>query len=405
MTLVINVTDVNDKIYAAAAGRRRAERRSSPREMTAAYVADTDAPRARAPRPRAAGLRDDGGDRRLHRGADRDRPRLRRRATPKARRRSAATSSSACARTPATARSRTAASTTWTRARASRAPERKEDPARLRAVEGAQARRGRALGLALGAGPARLAHRVLGDGREPARRRLRHPRRRLGPASSPTTRTRPRRRAPRAAPSWRALWVHNGMIQFTGEKMAKSVGNIALLHEVARAVRPRRGDHVPDRRPLPPAAGVLGGGARARRPPHPAHPRRARAASSPGEPSPPDMATTRALLRGARRRLQHAAGARVAVRVDPRGQPSPRADVGDGDLREMLGVLGLGSWRRSRPPAAPTRSIPRRRDCSSSASARGGARLRGRRRLRAGDPRASAGRSATARSGLELLPR
>jgi len=28
------------------------------------------------------------------------------------------------------------------------------------------------------------------------------------------------------------LWMHNGMIQLTGEKMAKSVGNIALLHEV-----------------------------------------------------------------------------------------------------------------------------------------------------------------------------
>jgi cysteinyl-tRNA synthetase len=28
------------------------------------------------------------------------------------------------------------------------------------------------------------------------------------------------------------LWVHNGMIQLTGEKMAKSVGNIAPLHEV-----------------------------------------------------------------------------------------------------------------------------------------------------------------------------
>jgi cysteinyl-tRNA synthetase len=28
------------------------------------------------------------------------------------------------------------------------------------------------------------------------------------------------------------LWMHNGMIQFTGAKMAKSVGNIALLHEV-----------------------------------------------------------------------------------------------------------------------------------------------------------------------------
>jgi len=28
------------------------------------------------------------------------------------------------------------------------------------------------------------------------------------------------------------LWMHNGMIQFTGEKMAKSVGNIAPLHQV-----------------------------------------------------------------------------------------------------------------------------------------------------------------------------
>src|ERR1700683_5193221 len=28
------------------------------------------------------------------------------------------------------------------------------------------------------------------------------------------------------------LWMHNGMIQFTGEKMAKSVANIALLHEM-----------------------------------------------------------------------------------------------------------------------------------------------------------------------------
>jgi cysteinyl-tRNA synthetase len=28
------------------------------------------------------------------------------------------------------------------------------------------------------------------------------------------------------------MWVHNGMIQFTGEKMAKSVGNIAPLHDV-----------------------------------------------------------------------------------------------------------------------------------------------------------------------------
>jgi cysteinyl-tRNA synthetase len=32
------------------------------------------------------------------------------------------------------------------------------------------------------------------------------------------------------------LWMHNGMIQFTGEKMAKSVGNIAPLHEVVERV-------------------------------------------------------------------------------------------------------------------------------------------------------------------------
>jgi cysteinyl-tRNA synthetase len=35
------------------------------------------------------------------------------------------------------------------------------------------------------------------------------------------------------------LWMHNGMIQFTGEKMAKSVGNIALLHEVLAAHGPQ----------------------------------------------------------------------------------------------------------------------------------------------------------------------
>src|SRR5271165_5165994 len=35
------------------------------------------------------------------------------------------------------------------------------------------------------------------------------------------------------------LWMHNGMIQFTGEKMAKSVGNIAPLHEVLARHGPR----------------------------------------------------------------------------------------------------------------------------------------------------------------------
>ena len=33
------------------------------------------------------------------------------------------------------------------------------------------------------------------------------------------------------------LWMHNGMVQLTGEKMAKSAGNIAPLHEVLAASR------------------------------------------------------------------------------------------------------------------------------------------------------------------------
>ena len=50
--------------------------------------------------------------------------------------------------------------------------------ARLRALEGEQAGRGHRVGLAVGPRPARLAHRVLGDGRGGARAGVRDPRRR-----------------------------------------------------------------------------------------------------------------------------------------------------------------------------------------------------------------------------------
>ena len=73
----------------------------------------------------------------------------------------------------------------------------KEDRARLRPLEGAQAGRGHELGLALGPGPARLAHRVLGDGRAGAGRRPSRSTAAAPTSSSPTTRTRspsPRRR-------------------------------------------------------------------------------------------------------------------------------------------------------------------------------------------------------------------
>ena len=67
-------------------------------------------------------------------------------------------------------------------------------------MEGAEGGRGLRLGCPVGPRSARLAHRVLGDGRAAARRRLRDPRRRQRPRL-PHQRTRPRRRAWAAAPS------------------------------------------------------------------------------------------------------------------------------------------------------------------------------------------------------------
>ena len=56
---------------------------------------------------------------------------------------------------------------------------------RLRPLESDQGGRGHQLGVALGPGAARLAHRVLGDGRAGAGRLVRRPRRRLGPRLPP----------------------------------------------------------------------------------------------------------------------------------------------------------------------------------------------------------------------------
>jgi cysteinyl-tRNA synthetase len=58
-------------------------------------------------------------------------------------------------------------------------------------------------------------------------------------------------RAARGEPLTR-LWVHNGMVQMAEEKMAKSAGNIAPLHDVLD-----RHDRVLPGRPLPPAARLL----------------------------------------------------------------------------------------------------------------------------------------------------
>jgi cysteinyl-tRNA synthetase len=144
------------------------------------------------------------------------------------------------------------------------------------------------------------------------------------------------------------IWMHNGMIQFTGEKMAKSVGNIAPLHEVLErygrdaVVMYLVSGHY--RQPLAFSPAELEDtGRRVQRI------RDAFRRLDEGRPSPPDMAhhleaffdalaedfnTPKALaslfewVREANRRTGETATA--------------SAPVGAADLREMLSVLGLG---------------------------------------------------------------
>ncbi len=187
--LVVNITDVDDKIYRAPA-RRASARASSPRATPQAYIDDTD--RLGLGRPDVEPLRDrdDGADHRADRGA---------RASAGSRTPPAATCTSGSRPSPATASSRASASRISSPARASsRARPRSRRPT---------SRCGRARsptrtspGPRPGARAAGLAHRVLGDGARAPRRRLRRARRRARPRlPAPRERAGPergRRRAP-----------------------------------------------------------------------------------------------------------------------------------------------------------------------------------------------------------------
>ena len=136
------------------------------------------------------------------------------------------------------------------------------------------------------------------------------------------------------------IWMHNGMIQFTGEKMAKSVGNIALLHEVVEqygrdaVVMYLLGGHY--RQPLAFSSAELEDADRRIH-----RIRDALRRLDPGRPSPSDMA--------------HHADAFFAALADDFNTPKALAclfewireanrrgeAVGDGDLREMLGMFAL----------------------------------------------------------------
>jgi cysteinyl-tRNA synthetase len=138
------------------------------------------------------------------------------------------------------------------------------------------------------------------------------------------------------------IWMHNGMIQFTGEKMAKSVGNIALLHEVLEqygrdaVVMYLLGGHY--RQPLTFSPAELQDADRRIQ-----RIRDALRRLDPGRPSPSDMT--------------HHADAFFAALADDFNTPKALAclfewireanrrgeAVGDGDLREMLGTFALES--------------------------------------------------------------
>ena len=160
------------------------------------------------------------------------------------------------------------------------------------------------------------------------------------------------------------LWMHNGMIQFTGEKMAKSVGNIALLHEVLERVRRARpssctcvSGHYRQPLAFSPRPRSSDAARRVQRDPRGRAAPRRRARRSPPEHGPPQGGASSTALADD---FNTADGAGRAVRVGARGQPARAPAVGDADLREMLGVLG-----------------PRGADCAASAAGR-------RRRRRAG---------------------
>ncbi len=140
------------------------------------------------------------------------------------------------------------------------------------------------------------------------------------------------------------IWMHNGMIQLTGEKMAKSAGNIAPMHEVIgqygrdAAVMYLIGGHY--RQPLAFSPSELED---ANRRVH--RIRDALRRLEQGQPSPPDMAHHTEAFFDALADDFNTPKALACLFEWIREANRRGAGVGDADLREMLGVLGLDALR------------------------------------------------------------
>jgi cysteinyl-tRNA synthetase len=136
------------------------------------------------------------------------------------------------------------------------------------------------------------------------------------------------------------LWVHNGMVRLEGEKMAKSVGNIFLLHEALEShgrdalVMYFSGGHY--RQPIAYSAERLEEAARSV-----ARVREAGRRLVAGAPSPVELAPLHARFFDALADDYNTPRALAALFDWVREANRRGEGVGDGQLREMLAVLGL----------------------------------------------------------------
>ena len=387
VTLVINITDVNDKIYdaARAAGRTR---RELAREMTARYVEDTDRLGLGRPDARAAGRRRPSGrsidligalvDDGHAYAADGD-VYFRVRSLSRVRR----------ALAPPTSRR-------WTRARASTGRKRKEDPLDFALWKAHKPGEDTAWDAPWGRGRpgwhiecSAMAEALLGLDFEihGGGSDLVFPHHENEAAQT---------RAARGAPLAR-IWMHNGMVQLAG----REDGQVGRQHLPAARGAGRATAATPLIMYFCSAAttasrSAFSTSAWRRRPRGSSAIREAGAAAASTAPRPADMAPLRErVLRRPRRRLQHRRGAGRGVRVGARGQPPRGAGRATPTCARCSTCSGSTTCSTAEPRA--------RRAGGPRRWPRGAGRARADARLRRGRPPARrdrarwAGRSATVR--------
>ena len=125
--------------------------------------------------------------------------------------------------------------------------------ARLRALAAVARRRAR-VARAVRRGPAGLAHRVLGDGRCTSTARPSTCTAAAPISSSRTTSARSRRARSLTGEPFVRHWMHSAMVNYEGEKMSKSLGNLVFVERPAEDRRPARDPARADAAPLPLAA-------------------------------------------------------------------------------------------------------------------------------------------------------